>query len=93
MPSPPQAARRRSRAISQSVRRASGIVIATNSSAAAIAEVKLNVAAWSICVCLNTSIAPSTPTSAVSFWRPMKSFRSGGITRRTACGTTTYQSA
>ena len=29
--------------------------------------------------------------SAVSFWSPMKSFRSGGITRRTACGTITYR--
>ena len=35
---------------------------------------------------------PSTLTSAVSFWSPMKSFRSGGITRRTACGTTTWRS-
>jgi len=54
-------------------------------------EVKLNVAAWSIWVCLNASTAPRMPTSAVSFWSPMKSLRSGGITRRTACGTTTYQ--
>ena len=30
-----------------------------------------------------------SPTSAVSFCSPMKSFRSGGITRRTACGRTT----
>ena len=28
-------------------------------------------------------------TRTVSFWRPMKSLRSGGITRRTACGTMT----
>ena len=33
------------------------------------------------------------PTSAVSFCRPMKSFSSGGITRRTACGSTTEASA
>src|SRR5262249_26082030 len=78
--------RRRSRATSQSVKRVCGTVIATKSPAAATPDVKLNVAAWSICVCLNASIAPSTPTSAVSFCRPMKSFRSGGTTRRTACG-------
>ena len=29
----------------------------------------------------------------MSFWSPMKSLRSGGITRRTACGSTTKRSA
>ena len=31
-------------------------------------------------------------TRTVSFWRPMKSLSSGGMTRRTACGTTTWRS-
>ena len=39
------------------------------------------------------SVSPSTVTSAVSFCRPMKSFRSGGMTRRIACGRTTNRSA
>ena len=52
----------------------------------------LNVADWSICACLNASTTPSVPTSAVSFCSPMKSLRSGGITRRTACGSTTKRS-
>src|SRR5438093_55939 len=85
--------RRRSRATSQSVKRASGIVIATKSTAAQRYGVKLNVAAASICDWLKASIAPRVPTSAVSFCSPMKSFRSGGITRRTACGSTTKRSA
>ena len=33
------------------------------------------------------------PMKAVSFWRPMKSLSSGGMTRRTACGTTTKRIA
>ena len=53
---------------------------------------KLNVAFVSICDCWNASIAPSVPTSAVSFCSPMKSLRSGGITRRTACGRITLRS-
>ena len=36
--------------------------------------------------CCSASTGPSTETSAVSFCSPMKSFSSGGITRRTACG-------
>src|SRR5262249_31389609 len=88
----PACRRRRSRATSQSVKRASGIVIATNSVAATRYEVKLKVAFASICDCWNASTAPSVPTSAVSFCRPMKSFRSGGITRRTACGRITRRS-
>ena len=50
---------------------------------------KLNVADDSICDCRNASTTPINATSAVSFWRPMKSLSSGGITRRTAWGTTT----
>ena len=38
--------------------RANGIVIATKSSAATTYGVKLNVAAWSICVCRNASTTP-----------------------------------
>ena len=53
----------------------------------------MKVAAESICDWLNASITPSVPTSAVSFCRPMKSFRSGGITRRIACGRITRRSA
>ena len=74
------------------MKRASGIVIATNSTAAARYAVKLNVALVSICDCWNASTAPSVPTSAVSFCRPMKSLSSGGITRRTACGRITRRS-
>ena len=54
---------------------------------------KLKSAETSICACLNASTEPRIPTSAVSFCSPMKSFRSGGITRRTACGSTTAASA
>ena len=46
----------------------------------------MNVAALSICAWRNASTTPMRPTSAVSFCRPMKSFSSGGITRRIACG-------
>ena len=72
--------------------RASGIVIATKSTAAARYAVKLNVAFASIWDCWNASTAPSVPTSAVSFCSPMKSLRSGGITRRTAWGRMTRRS-
>ena len=34
---------------------------------------------------------PATDSRAVSFCRLMKSFSSGGITRRTACGTSTVR--
>ena len=54
---------------------------------------KLKSADTSIWACLNASTEPRIPTSAVSFCSPMKSFRSGGITRRTACGNTTEASA
>src|SRR4029077_11238306 len=84
--------RLRSRATSQSVKRASGIVINTNSVAATRYGVKLNVADWSICACLNASTTPRVPTRAVSFCSPMKSLRSGGITRRTAWGRMTKRS-
>ena len=47
---------------------------------------KLNVAELSICACRNASTTPMLATSAVSFCRPMKSFNSGGMTRRIACG-------
>ncbi len=36
------------------------------------------------------SATPITDTIAVSFCSPMKSLSSGGMTRRTACGMTTY---
>ena len=45
-----------------------------------------------IWACRKISTTPMNDTSAVSFWRPMKSFSSGGMTRRTACGTMTYRS-
>src|SRR5947209_18395883 len=91
--SPPASRRRRSRSASQSVVRASGIVIATNRNAATRYGVKLNVALTSISAWFSDSTAPSTDTRAVSFCRPMKSFKSGGTTRRTACGRVTYRSA
>src|SRR5262249_699847 len=75
--------RRRSRAISQSVKRASGIVIATKSTVAARYGVKLNVASTSICDRLNGSSAPSRPTSDVSFCSPMRPASKRGSTRRT----------
>ena len=90
---PPACRLRRSRATSQSVKRASGIVIATNRTAAAKYEPNVNDALASICDWLNASITPSVPTRAVSFCRPMKSFSSGGITLRTACGKITKRSA
>ena len=40
---------------------------------------------------LTTSSTPSTLINAVSFCSPMKSLSNGGITRRTACGTTTWR--
>ena len=55
--------------------RASGIVTSTNNSAVARNGVKLNVAELSICACRNASTTPMIETSAVSFWRPMKSFK------------------
>src|SRR5205085_9712352 len=64
---PPACRLRRSRTTSQSVKRASGIVIATNRNAAARYGVKLNEALTSICAWFNASIAPSVLTSAVSF--------------------------
>ena len=46
-----------------------------------------------ICASLKASgIATTSPMSAVSFCNATKSFRSGGITRRTACGITTNRS-
>ena len=39
----------------------------------------------------SASTGPSTEISAVSFCSPMKSFRSGGITRRTAWGRITVR--
>ena len=68
-------------------------MIATKSVAATRYGVPLKVADWSICACLNASTTPSVPTSAVSFCSPMKSLSSGGMTRRTACGSTTNRSA
>src|SRR6266702_1876753 len=40
---------------------------------------------------LFASITPRVPTSAVSFCRLMKSFSSGGMMLRTACGRITYR--
>ena len=46
-----------------------------------------------ICASRNASTTPRIETSATSFWSAMKSFRSGGPTRRTACGRITWRSA
>ncbi len=42
--------------------------------------------------CVNASVTPMTPISAVSFCRPTKSLSRGGTIRRTACGTMTVRS-
>ena len=55
--------------------------------------VKLNEPACRIWDWRKISTTPMNDTSTVSFWRPMKSFSSGGMTRRTACGRTTWRSA
>ena len=73
-------------AISQSTNRASGMVRTRKISAVARYGVKLNVACRRIWVSRKISTTPMDDTSTVSFWRPMKSLSSGGITRRTACG-------
>ncbi len=57
--------------------------------AATMYEVKFAQVVEKFWACSAASATPITVTSAVSFCRPMKSFRSGGTTRRTACGTTT----
>jgi hypothetical protein len=44
-----------------------------------------------VCACCTASVTPTTPMIAVSFCRPMKSFRSGGMTRRIACGRITWR--
>ena len=86
-PQPPASCRRLSRATSQSVNRASGIVISDEEDRRAdVRRVVEASPATSICDWRNASTTPSSATSAVSFWSPMKSLRSGGITRRTACG-------
>ena len=74
-----------------SVSRASGIVTTTNTSATAMYGVKLNAAACLICAVRKISTTPMDDTRTVSFCSPMKSFSSGGTTRRTACGTTTWR--
>ena len=82
--------RRRSRATSQSTNRAIGIVSSEEEHRGH--EVGREVErrpTGSICARRKTSTAPMNETSAVSFIRPMKSLSSGGMTRRTACGSTT----
>ena len=49
----------------------------------------LNVSDWMSRPTWTTSESPRKATSEVSFISAMKSLSSGGITRRTACGTTT----
>ena len=73
------------------MKRASGIVSSTKKTAATVYAVKLKYVVEYCCACCVASPAPMITRIAVSFCRPMKSFRSGGITRRTACGTTTYR--
>ena len=55
--------------------------------------VKLKAADCSICARRKASTTPMRLTSAVSFVSPMKSFSSGGMMRRTACGMTTKRIA
>ena len=78
-----------SRATSQSVNRASGIVTTMNTRATPRNGVKLKVAACLIWAVRKISTTPMNDTRTVSFWSPMKSLSSGGMTRRTACGRTT----
>ena len=54
--------------------------------------VKLKSPPASICAAEAPRPARAATTSAVSFCRPMKSLSSGGMTRRTACGRTTWRS-
>ena len=65
------------------------MVTARKTSAVTRYGVKLKVACWRIWVCRKISTTPMNDTSTVSFWRPMKSLSSGGMTRRMACGSTT----
>ncbi len=82
--------RLRSRATSQSVSRASGIVMTRKTSAVARYGVKLKIAGLlDLRLAEDLDDADVARRATVSFWRPMKSLRSGGITRRTACGRTT----
>ena len=53
----------------------------------------LKVSDWMSLPTCTTSRKPSALTSAVSLVRAMKSFSSGGITFRTACGTITWRIA
>src|SRR6185369_10798711 len=79
----PADARARSRATSQSTTRARGKVMRMNTRATARYGVKLKVAACLIWADRKISTTPTNDTSTVSFCNPMKSFSSGGITRRT----------
>ena len=51
--------------------------------------VRLKSALEKICAVRKASTGPRKATNALSFWSPMKSLRSGGITLRTAWGMTT----
>src|SRR5437016_2891730 len=64
-----------------------------NSTPATTKPVKLKYDELKFCAWIVASVTPATEMIAVSFWRPTKSFRSGGITRRTACGRTTWRRA
>ena len=64
-----------------------------NKIAATVKLEKLNTVSLKMPAALFASITPRVPTSAVSFWRLMKSLSSGGMMFRTACGSTTYRSA
>ena len=82
----PPALARACRATSQSVKRASGMVITTNATPAARLGDRLNRRFDVNRARLSTSSRPTTLSSAVSFCRPMKSLSSGGMMRRTAWG-------
>ena len=71
------------------MKRASGIVIRMKNTAATTYDAKSPFCVENCCASDAASVTPMTETIAVSFCRPTKSFSSGGITRRTACGTTT----
>ena len=80
-----------SRSISQSTKRACGIVIRMNRNATTVIGERLNSFDSHSPAVSNASGIAATDSSAVSFCRLMKSLSSGGITRRTACGTSTVR--
>jgi hypothetical protein len=68
------------------------MVSATKKTAATRYGVKLKWKLLYTCACRSASTRPTDAIRAVSFCSDTKSLRSGGTTRRTACGSTTCRS-